>query len=901
MNGTAPPTLIMLAWNGWELTRRALDSLLATALDGARVLVVDNGSSDATAAGLAAYADRIQVLRLAQNLGYVRGNNAGIAAADARADVVLLNNDLEFVQYDWLRRLRACAAAEPRRGIVGCRLVDGAGRLLHAGSRVLGDDARGVQLDSGRVERDIGQYAGRDRAVQGVVFAVAYLKRAVLDAIGPLHADYDTYFEDSDYCLRARDAGFATLLCGGVEVVHRVHGSTADDAPRRAALYAQGQATFRRHWQARLQGSYRHTLVWQSALEFPPRYAAWSRPLLPALDAAGVDLRCSSLYRDLPPRLREDADSHHHVLNLLRARPVPARPARGLACGEPALFRHLDARCRIGWSDFAEPAALDAATVAAWNALDRAWVPSAWHAHTLRDAGVTTPIEVLAPGVDLDYCHPQLRVPPRAADERVFLLQAAWTPQERPWCVLRAFARAFRRRDPVRLLACLDPAGVDLAAAWRALALDPHGGRIDVLVDRAFPGYQRGLVYRAADVLVAVPVGADADLGLRAAMAAGLPPIAPAHPARSDWLHAARAWPLPAQGAQAGAAAEALLAAALVDTLRAVAAQPAAVAARGAQAARHAAAHFDVAQTAQCMAARLETLVAAAAPRPARPRPAPPRGRVLVLGMHRSGTSCVAGALQAMGLYGGEPGTFLANEAENPCGFFERADLHAACVRALERRGGDWSIPLGWSESEAAPARAAFRRELAPILAALEARGGWFVKEPRLCLLAAECLDLIEAPLLVHVLREPTAVARSLAQRDGLTLPHGLALWECYTLALLRAARGRELVRLDYAALQAAPAATLAALHAALTAQGAAGLRALQPAECAAWVRPQFDRAGVGAALPLPPAIDALWRALRDGGRPEPPPPLSDASAALLQQLHGEHAARRRQDATGAP
>ena len=246
------------------------------------------------------------MLRLAQNLGYVRGNNAGIAAADARADVVLLNNDLEFVQYDWLRRLRACAAAEPRRGIVGCRLVDG-GRLLHAGSRVLGDDARGVQLDSGRVERHRPVRRTRSRgAGRGV--RRGYLKRAVLDAIGPLHADYDTYFGTATTAC-ARDAGFATLLRrrgGGAPCMAHCGRCAA----ARVALYAQGQATFRRHWQARLQGSYRHTLVWQSALEFLPRYAAWSRPLLPALDAAGVDLRCSSLYCDLPPRLREDADSH---------------------------------------------------------------------------------------------------------------------------------------------------------------------------------------------------------------------------------------------------------------------------------------------------------------------------------------------------------------------------------------------------------------------------------------------------------------------------------------------------------------------------------------------------------------------------------------------------------------
>src|SRR5690606_21506259 len=78
MRGAA---LIVLAWNQWPQTRRCLDSLLACDLDQAEIIVVDNGSVDATAEGLAAYGNRLRCVRLPENLGFVRGMNAGIAAA----------------------------------------------------------------------------------------------------------------------------------------------------------------------------------------------------------------------------------------------------------------------------------------------------------------------------------------------------------------------------------------------------------------------------------------------------------------------------------------------------------------------------------------------------------------------------------------------------------------------------------------------------------------------------------------------------------------------------------------------------------------------------------------------------------------------------------------------------
>lgn len=877
----AAVTLIMLAWNGWELTRRALDGLLATALDEAQVIVVDNGSTDDTAAGLRAYATRLQVLCLPQNLGYVRGNNAGIAAAAPGSDIVLLNNDLEFPQHDWLQCLRRCAQENAGTGIVGCRLADGAGRLLHAGTRVMADDCRGVQLASGRVERDIGQYAGRDQVVQGVVFAAVYVKRALIDRIGPLHTDYDTYFEDSDYCLRAHAAGFDTVLCGGVTLTHRQHGSTAGEEAHRNRLWSTGQSIFVRHWRDVLRAQYRHSISWQSSLEFPAHGAPDSRSLLPALDRAGIYLRYACLHADAPAPLRGSGDSHHHVLNTIRARGEACAPAIAVACGDAAAFHQARGGYRVGYGSFAGADELDASTLAAWQAMDEAWVPSAWHAQVLQEAGMHQPLRVMPQSIDVDYFHPRLLRVENPHAEFVFLLAVRWDLDVRPWQAIVAFVRAFRRSEAVRLVVWLDAAGIDAGAEIRSLDLDPHGGRVSFLLDRDFPDAERGLVYRAADAYIATTPDASGERQLLEAMAVGLPVVAPAHPAWQDLVCEAHGWPVDI-ASEAG-----------TESLRRVAMNRDEARRRGLCASRFVMETRSVEHAAAKVLQRCEEWEREGVTH--RPitlcRKSPleaPQGRVIVLGMHRSGTSCIAGALQAMGLYGGEPGEFLENPAENPCGFFERADLHAACLRALAARGGDWSIPLGWSAQQAESTRAVLRADIGAILAVLERRGGWFVKEPRLCLLADEFLDLVPAPLFVHVVRDPRAVARSIARRDGLGLPHALALWEHYQLAALRVA-GPTALRLDYAALQRAPAKELSRLHRDLCERGATGLRRLQAAECAAWVRPEWDRAGTGEGLDLPPAIDALWRGLAGGNRFAEVPALSAESHELLQRLYHEH------------
>jgi N-acetylglucosaminyl-diphospho-decaprenol L-rhamnosyltransferase len=117
---------VVLTWNGAHLIRDCLAALRAQDADAElRIVVADNASTDATAALLAREFPDVEHLRLAENFGYGRGNNAAMRRAlDAGADyVALVNNDVE-VAPDWLRVLLEAARARPAPGLfAGTQLI----------------------------------------------------------------------------------------------------------------------------------------------------------------------------------------------------------------------------------------------------------------------------------------------------------------------------------------------------------------------------------------------------------------------------------------------------------------------------------------------------------------------------------------------------------------------------------------------------------------------------------------------------------------------------------------------------------------------------------------------------------------------------------------------------------
>ena len=99
-------TIIVLNWNGREWTLECLESLRQATLDGATVMVVDNGSTDGSIEAVRGRFPDVRVVALPENRGYAGGNNAGIRAAlETGAKAVLLLNNATRVAPDFLSHL----------------------------------------------------------------------------------------------------------------------------------------------------------------------------------------------------------------------------------------------------------------------------------------------------------------------------------------------------------------------------------------------------------------------------------------------------------------------------------------------------------------------------------------------------------------------------------------------------------------------------------------------------------------------------------------------------------------------------------------------------------------------------------------------------------------------------
>jgi GT2 family glycosyltransferase len=213
---------VVLNWNGGDDTLAALESLV-----GVDTVCVDNGSDDGSPDAVAARFPSVELIRTGVNLGFSGGNNVGIRRALARgADWVLLLNNDAVADPGLPAALAAAAAERPDAGVLACKVffADPPDVLMYAGGRVnlrLGywgrQDGFG-QRDDGRFDtlRDV------DRAT-GAAMAVS---RAAIERAGLLDESLFAYAEDTEWCLRIREAGFGVVFVPDAKVWHVGSAST---------------------------------------------------------------------------------------------------------------------------------------------------------------------------------------------------------------------------------------------------------------------------------------------------------------------------------------------------------------------------------------------------------------------------------------------------------------------------------------------------------------------------------------------------------------------------------------------------------------------------------------------------------------------------------------------------
>lgn len=238
---------------------------------------------------------------------------------------------------------------------------------------------------------------------------------------------------------------------------------------------------------------------------------------------------------------------------------------------------------------------------------------------------------------------------------------------------------------------------------------------------------------------------------------------------------------------------------------------------------------------------------------------------VLVLGMHRSGTSAAARLINLLGFSLGPEENIMLGQENNPTGYWESRPLVIMNDEILAALGGAWSAPPpsveGWeSRPELDALRPAAEALVSSTLAEEE---HWVWKDPRNCLTLPFWTPLVSdefALVLIH--RHPLEVAASLTVRDEMTTWFALALWERHVRSALTSAAGCPVYVTSYEQLLREPVEWSEGVAEFLRDRGAE-VSPVQPGDITSFVQTELRHSEFGVdALTHEPAVSESQRAL---------------------------------------
>jgi GT2 family glycosyltransferase len=224
MEGFRPKvTIILVNLNGYEDTRDCLESLERMCYPNFDVIVVDNGSSDDSSARLRRKFPNIKLFASKENLGISWGRNLGFEhALDNGADYILLLDNDTVVDPSFLTHLVQVGESDPGSGILGPKIFYAAEpkRIWYAGGVVKYGRGSCDHIGKDQLDQD-----GKFSRIEDTGFisgCASLVKSTVVREIGLLDEKLFIYWEDNDFCMRARNAGYRCVFVPTARVWHKV-------------------------------------------------------------------------------------------------------------------------------------------------------------------------------------------------------------------------------------------------------------------------------------------------------------------------------------------------------------------------------------------------------------------------------------------------------------------------------------------------------------------------------------------------------------------------------------------------------------------------------------------------------------------------------------------------------
>jgi hypothetical protein len=192
------------------------------------------------------------------------------------------------------------------------------------------------------------------------------------------------------------------------------------------------------------------------------------------------------------------------------------------------------------------------------------------------------------------------------------------------------------------------------------------------------------------------------------------------------------------------------------------------------------------------------------------------RDGVIVVGMHRSGTSLISEIVHRWGAFG-RVNDCLPSNQWNARGYWELEPLVDLNTRLLAEVGASWSFPPSQKcdvQLASLSQRGKYRDEAIRLLASMKSQvgGSWFWKDPRLSLLLPFWQQIWGDVRYVICVRNPLEICLSLQERDNLSFPVSILLWQRYMLSILEWTRNAPAIAVNYSTVLKNPAAECARL-----------------------------------------------------------------------------------------
>ena len=234
---TIPLSVIVVCWNGLRHLPDCLAALVPQLPGEAEVVLVDNGSTDGSAAWARAAHPALRLVELPHNLGFAGGVNAGLRAA--RGQLLLLLNDDAFAEPGFAAALLDVMARQPEIGAASAVLL-----FAHRPELVASAGIR-VRRDGLALDLWAGQPAASLPAepapIMGPSGGAAIYRRALLEDVGLLEPGFFNYLEDVDLAWRALLRGWRSVVVPGARARHVYSATSGQGSPFKQRLLGRNR------------------------------------------------------------------------------------------------------------------------------------------------------------------------------------------------------------------------------------------------------------------------------------------------------------------------------------------------------------------------------------------------------------------------------------------------------------------------------------------------------------------------------------------------------------------------------------------------------------------------------------------------------------------------------------